>query len=184
MWMKKALIFGLITFSLLPLTAQFVSADVQVSGLTCSLCSRSTEMAIRELDFISDVEVDLNRALFVLRFVEGKDIDMDQIPRQVEAAGFSVSGLTARYKLAKPIKAEPHQPIQLAGKYYHLMGDDARVFEKEIALTFIDKQYVSNKTYKTYQKNNPPPCYKTGFVVPEECPHQLPAKTRIYHITL
>ncbi|MEO0474200.1 MAG: heavy metal-associated domain-containing protein [Bacteroidota bacterium] len=167
-----------------PLSAQFLSADIQVSGLTCSLCSRSTELAIRELDFVKDIDVDLNRAVFVVSFYPDKEIDMDKIPEQVEAAGFSVSGLTARYVLSQPLKAVPNQPLELSGRYYHVMADASQTFQNEVLLTFIDKHYVSNKTFRTYQKNNAPPCYRTGFAVPGECPHQVPANTRIYHITL
>ena len=41
--------------------AQFTKAELQVSGLTCSMCSKATEKSLRTLDFIGDIKADLNR---------------------------------------------------------------------------------------------------------------------------
>ena len=47
---------------------QITSAEMQVTGLTCSMCSQATEKSIRTLSYVADVKPDLNRNLFVITF--------------------------------------------------------------------------------------------------------------------
>ncbi|HJP63989.1 MAG TPA: hypothetical protein VJ844_11120, partial [Mucilaginibacter sp.] len=60
--MKTLKIFlVLILFSATAAKAQFTKAELQVSGLTCSMCSKATEKSLRTLGFIDDIKADLNR---------------------------------------------------------------------------------------------------------------------------
>jgi len=60
--MKTLKIFLIILItSITAAKAQFTKAELQVSGLTCSMCSKATEKSLRTLGFIGDIKADLNR---------------------------------------------------------------------------------------------------------------------------
>src|ERR1700761_4165474 len=77
--------------------AQFTKAELQVSGLTCSLCAKATEKSLRTLNFIGDVKPDLNRNIFILTFKSGVPVNLDQISKKVQSAGFFVNNLKATF---------------------------------------------------------------------------------------
>ncbi len=54
--------------------AQFTSAELGVDGLTCSACTRSVELSIRKLDFVKDVQMNLDNTVGQITFVPGKQI--------------------------------------------------------------------------------------------------------------
>jgi copper chaperone CopZ len=74
---------------------QISSAELQVAGLTCSMCSQATEKSLRSLDFIEAIKPDLNKNIFVIDFKKSKAVSIDLIRKKVQDAGFSVAGLTA-----------------------------------------------------------------------------------------
>src|ERR1700742_1182626 len=77
--------------------AQFTKAELQVSGLTCSMCSKATEKSLRTLNFIGDIKADLNRNVFVITFKKDVPVSLDQISKKVEGAGFFVNSLKATF---------------------------------------------------------------------------------------
>src|SRR5690349_2814261 len=92
MTMKKFFFFIclLVGFSA---SAQFKSATLQASGLTCAMCSNAINKSLKTLSFIEKVETDLNKSSFVITFKDGADINFDQLRKKVEDAGFSVAKL-------------------------------------------------------------------------------------------
>ena len=46
--------------------AQFTQARLQVAGLNCALCAKTTERELRALPFISDVKPDLMHNIYVI----------------------------------------------------------------------------------------------------------------------
>ena len=101
--MKTLKSIAVSAFLLLSFTAnaQFEKADVQVSGLTCSLCQLATQKALKTLDFVSDIKPDLNKNIYVLTFKKDKAVDLDLIKKKVKEAGFSVSKLVATFNFNK-----------------------------------------------------------------------------------
>jgi len=63
-------IFGaLLLLSAGDLSAQQISsAELQVNGLTCSMCSQATEKSLKTLGFVEDITPDLNTNTFMIRF--------------------------------------------------------------------------------------------------------------------
>jgi len=70
--------------------AGFSSARITIDGLTCSMCSKGVEIAMRKLDFVADVDMDLNANLATVTFVEGKEVSFHQLSKKIRSAGFSV----------------------------------------------------------------------------------------------
>lgn len=81
----------------LQVRAQFTQAEVSVNGLTCSQCSRSVEMALKRLDFISKVEMDLQHPAAHIVFKKNKAIDFGKLAAAVRDAGFNVGAIRTRF---------------------------------------------------------------------------------------
>lgn len=79
--------------------ARFTSAVIGIDGLTCSACSFSTEQSIRKLDFVENVNMELNENMATITFKKDKEISIDAIVRRVYAAGFSVRSVKAIFIL-------------------------------------------------------------------------------------
>lgn len=142
-----------ITILLLALTigsakAQFTKAELQVSGLTCSMCSKATEKALRTLSFIGDVKPDLNRNVFVISFKSDAPVNLDQISKKVQNAGFSVNNLKATFNFTNQ---------KLSGNSFTYAGDTFLVVNGAdknpagpTAITIVDKGFAPASVYKKY----------------------------------
>ena len=65
---KYSMLFLLLFIGGNTFAQQISKAELQVNGLTCSMCSRATETSLKSLGFIENVSPDLNRNVFVLTF--------------------------------------------------------------------------------------------------------------------
>src|ERR1700759_3369629 len=92
--MSRLLLF-LFCFCAFSAKAQFQAVYIGVNGLTCSQCSRTVEMSIRKLDFVSDVQMNLQHTEGKIILKKDKKADMDKIAQAVINAGFSVRYLNA-----------------------------------------------------------------------------------------
>lgn len=92
---KNLILFSIVLIAGKASAQQITTAELQVTGLTCSMCSQATEKSLRTLDFVEAIEPDLNKNLFAITFKKDKAVNIDQIRKKVEAAGFSVGNLTA-----------------------------------------------------------------------------------------
>jgi cation transport ATPase len=96
--MKQKYIWVLFLFLVLlcqTLMAQTQKVVVNISGLTCSQCSRSVEMQMKKLSFIERIEMDLKNTQAVLVIKPSATTDFHAIAKSVTNAGFSVAGLSA-----------------------------------------------------------------------------------------
>lgn len=148
--MKK--IFYIIAF--LPIacntaSAQFTKAELQVAGLTCSLCSKSTSNQLQKLDFIDSIYVDLAHATFILYFKKDSPVNFYRIKKKVKDAGFSVAMLKVACNFYNvPIDANGCFKYQQA--VFCGMNKPPRILNGEIVLQIIDKGFLNNKDYKKY----------------------------------
>ncbi|RYD98369.1 MAG: heavy-metal-associated domain-containing protein [Sphingobacteriales bacterium] len=96
--MRKSLVFFLLFLCSLHARAQFTQAEVSVNGLTCSQCSRSVEMALKRLDFIATVEMDLQQPAAHIVFKKNEGIDFSKLAAAVRDAGFNVRSIKTRFE--------------------------------------------------------------------------------------
>lgn len=115
----------LLAFGYTTISAQDNTVELDVYGLTCSLCSRHVEQSLRKLDFVQDVEVDLENALFKVSF-NNHALEPYMIFRAVKNAGFTLGSLTLTHSLA---------------------------LEKEICLSKPKKPSAEKVVIKSYVKN-------------------------------
>jgi copper chaperone CopZ len=59
--------------------AQFNKAELQASGLTCSLCSNAINKSLKTLPFVESVQTYLNKNIFNKSFKKDKKHDIDTI---------------------------------------------------------------------------------------------------------
>lgn len=133
--------------------AQFTKAEVQVSGLTCSMCSKATEKALRTLDFVGDIKTDLNRNLFVLTFKNSAPVNLDQISKKVQNAGFSVNNLKATFNFNN-VKLNSNS-FSYQGDTYMVVNGPNKPLTGLVAITVVDKGFAPLSVYKKYAGQNP-----------------------------
>jgi copper chaperone CopZ len=128
--------------------AQFIKADLQVSGLTCSMCSKATEKSLRTLNFIGDIKVDLNKNVFVITFKKDVPVNVDQISKKVQNAGFFVNSLKATFDFDN-VKLSDNA-FTYGGDTYKIVSGSDKTLTGPVAVTVVDKGFLSSGAYKKY----------------------------------
>lgn len=171
--MKKLILFLVMACSFAG-KAQFIKAELQASGLTCSMCSFATQKQLKTLSFIDSIGTDLNNTTFILYFKKDSPIDLDRIKKKVEDAGFFVASLKVTYHFDN-LQIENDFHFDYQSNLYHFMNVKPQTLSGNRLLRVIDKGFVTDKEYKKYSKETTLPCYKTG---------KMPEVNRVYHVTL
>ncbi|MES3016722.1 MAG: heavy metal-associated domain-containing protein [Bacteroidota bacterium] len=173
--MKKQIIYAVAAILLLANStqAQIIKADVQVSGLTCSMCQLATEKALKTLDFVSDIKPDLNKNIYVITFKKDKSVNLDQIKSKVKGAGFSVSKLVATINF-NDVKVSNNFQYKYLGNTYHFVNVPTKNLSGSTRITLLDKGFIPDNTFKKNVAEIKAPGYKTGQI----------AGARIYHVTI
>lgn len=153
--------------------AQFVKAEVQVSGLTCSMCQLATEKALKSLDFVSDIKPDLNKNVYLVSFKKDKKVNLDLMKKKVKDAGFSVSKLVAVFNFDQ-VKVSKDFHFDYAGSKYHFIDVDARTLDGPVRLTLLDKEFIPAGDYKKWAAKTTMTCFESGKM----------NGVRTYHVTL
>jgi copper chaperone CopZ len=147
--MKTLKIFiALLAISISAAQAQFIKAEVQVSGLTCSMCSKATEKSLRTLPFISDIKPDLNRNLFVITFKANAPVNLEQMSKKVQSAGFSINLLKATLDFDK-LKLS-NSRFTYAGNTFHVLNDNGKELNGQQPVTVVSKGFAPAATVKKY----------------------------------
>lgn len=128
--------------------AQFTTAELQVSGLTCSMCSKATEKSLRTLPFISEIRADLNRNIFVISFKKDVPVNLDQISKKVQNAGFFVNNLKASLNFDN-IKVS-NSTFNYGGDTYRLVNGADKTLAGPVMVTIVDKGFAPASVYKKY----------------------------------
>lgn len=173
--MKKYIIYVLAVILLLAnsANAQFIKADVQVSGLTCSMCQLATEKALKTLDFVSEIKPDLNKNVYILTFKKDKTVNLDLIKTKVKGAGFSVSKLIATINF-NDVKVSNNFKYQYLGNTFQFVNVPSKSLNGSTRVTLLDKGFIPDNTFKKNVAQIDAPGYKTGLV----------GGVRVYHVTI
>ena len=173
-------ILNLFIFLLLASTAsaqQITAIDLQVTGLTCSMCSKATEKSLRTLDFIADVKPDLNKNLFVLSFKKGPSVNLDLIKKKVEDAGFSIGNLVATFDF-KQLTVDEKGLATSGNVAYKFLNTKSKVINGPVKAAVLDKNFTSQANFKKNVAKFNTPTYASGKGVVNG------KNTRIYHLSI
>ncbi len=172
--MKKILLYCLFLASFTA-KAQFIKAELQAAGLTCSMCSYATEKQLKTVDFLDSIQVDLEHTTYILYFKQNAVVNPDVLKKKVEDAGFSIASLKLTYHFNNvPIPKDNH--ISDQGNLYHIINSNNQTLQGDVHFKVIDKGFVTEKEHKKYRKQlKSTPCYETG---------KMPDVNRVYHLIL
>ena len=143
------LFIAILALSIGAANAQITKAELQVSGLTCSMCSKATEKSLRTLDFVSDIKVDLNKNIFLLTFKKDAPVNIDMISKKVQSSGFFVNNLKLIFNLNN-VKLDDNY-FGFEGNTYKLMNGTNQTLNGPVAVTVVDKGFAPPNVYKKYQ---------------------------------
>ncbi len=162
--------------------AEFVSADIGVNGLTCSMCSKGTEATLKQLPFIDSISIDLNDLVAHVIFKKDAKVSIDQMREMIEEAGFSVRSIDAVFNFDKVTVGKDYH-FAYGGDTYHFIGVDDKTLSGPVKIRFVDKQYISKKEYTALSKKTTFACYKKGTAAPC-CIGDQHVMGTLYHVTL
>ncbi|MFT3705521.1 MAG: hypothetical protein QM802_24340 [Agriterribacter sp.] len=183
--MKKIFSVLLATTIALLATAQVQKAELQASGLTCSMCNNSISSALKKVFFIASVESDINNNSFILTFKPGIKPDFDLLKKKVQDAGFSVANLWV-YAHFNQAKITNDEHLNVDGLNIHFLNVKNQILEGEKKIQIVDKDFIPAKSYKKYAASTTMECYKTGFMSAccEKKSNTVVEKQRVYHVTI
>jgi copper chaperone CopZ len=141
------------------LKAQFISARIGVDGLTCSACTRATELSLLNLAFVEYADMDLNNNTAFVMFRPGQPVDIQQLSQAVYDAGFSVRDLYAVFDFSGAVAVTSSGPcFSYDQKYYASPGSTSLPVSGRKELRFIGKKLCTKKTYKAMSSRFPGQC--------------------------
>lgn len=172
----------LIAASVYSARAEFISADVGIDGMTCSMCSKGTEVTLKKLSFIDSIWIDLNDLVAHIRFKNEANVSIDEIRKMVEDAGFSVRSVNALFRFDTLTVSKDYHFVY-HGNTYHFIGVDTKTLSGPVTLRFIDKPYVSKEEFGQLARKTDLQCYKKGKSS-SCCTGEHSVSGRLYHVTI
>ncbi len=130
--------------------AQFTSVMVAVDGLTCSACSYATQKSLFELDFVADVQMDLNTHIATVTFKTDKKISIDKIAQKVIDAGFSVGSLNAVFNF-KEVTVSNDYCLTYEGDVYRFISTKEKTLSGSSSIKFIGEKFMRKKDFKKWK---------------------------------
>jgi copper chaperone CopZ len=131
--------------------AQITKAELTATGLTCSMCSKATYKQLLSIVGVEKVEPDLNNTAFLLNFKSGSAVNIDDVKKKVEDAGFSVGELVVVFNF-KNQQAANNVTFTLDNNTYTFMDTKAGTLNGEVKVKILDKGFIVDKEYKQIAK--------------------------------
>ncbi len=181
--MKMIILLGTVLVYSLAVQAQFSKANLQASGLTCSMCSKAVKVALEKVTFVKEVKVDIKKQEYNILFKENSDVNFDGLKKAVEDAGFSVASLKVTGNFSS-LEIQKDKHITIDGKTFHFLNGFNRQLNGENTITIVDKSFLSEKDFKKQFSATKMGCLKTGKA--QNCCEKdgLSADTRVYHVII
>lgn len=127
--------------------AQFETVYLGVNGLTCSQCSRTVEMSIRKLDFVADVQMNLEHTEGKVILKKNKKADIEKIAQAVVNAGFSVRYLQADLVVDNSVTTSG-SCFNYQGDQYIFTATPKAPVKGTIKMTFIGRKFMPKNDFK------------------------------------
>jgi len=156
---------------------QINNAELQVTGLTCSMCSQATEKALRSLDFVESIKADLNKNIFAIDFKKNRPVNIDLIRKKVQDAGFSIGSMTATFNFNN-LKIDESGQATAGQEAYQFLNAKSKTLNGEVKASIVDKNFVSGPVFKKKAAEFKTTAYASGYGLVNG------KKTRIFHLTI
>ncbi len=139
--------------------ANFNWVKIGVDGLTCAQCSKGVELSIRKLDFVQNVEMNLEHTEGKITFKPGAKVDVEKIAQAVVNAGFSVRYLSAGFVFPTTVVSKGFC-YSYEGSQFQFTKTEGKTLKGETTIKFIGKQFQSRQEYKYWKADLIPVCDK------------------------
>jgi copper chaperone CopZ len=179
--MKKILIICVVFVVAFRSEAQFTKASLQATGLTCALCSNAINKALQAKPFIQSVHSDIKNSSFDIVFKQNADVDIDEIRKAVENAGFGIGSLKMT-GIFHEIRIENDKHVVIGNKNFHFLKVSSQVLDGEQTITIVDKDFLTAKQFRKFSDATKMKCLESGRA--GSCCPGVVAGTRIYHVTI
>lgn len=130
---------------------QFETIYIGVNGLTCSQCSRTVEMSIRKLDFVADVQMNLQHTDGKILLLKNKKVNIEKIARAVMDAGFSVRFLEADFGMGNT-EAISGSCFNYNGDSYEFIEEPRKPLQGTVKFRFVGKKYLPKNDFKKMER--------------------------------
>lgn len=181
--MKKMLSVLVITLLVTAARAQFTSANLQATGLTCAMCNNAIYKALQTLPFIASIKSDIKNSAFAIQFKDGAEVNINAIKKAVEDAGFSIGSLKLTGKF-NDVKVENDKHVTVGNNVFHFLNVSNQTLNGEQTITIVDKDFVTAKQFKKISAATKMSCLQTGKAASCCEKEGIPADTRVYHATI
>ena len=158
--------------------SQSFYSNLKATGLTCAMCSYSTQKSLEKLDFIESITPDLEATSFKLEFKDGAFVDFDLIQEKVEDAGFFVGSIEIVFN--DKLIAENDKHNLFNGNLFHFFSDG----DKETnVFTLVDRKFIRKSEYELISAKTSHSCYETGMHTSSCCSkHENLKSNKVYHL--
>ncbi len=181
--MKKLLLVLVVALSALQSQAQFTTATLQATGLTCAMCSNAINKALQKVSFVESVKADIKNSAFSIIFKENIQPDIDVLKEAVEDAGFSIGSLKLTGNFTE-MKIEKDQHVKIGKENFHFLNADSQVLNGEQTITVVDKNFVTGKQFKKYSAATKMSCMQTGKASSCCVKDGMATGERVYHVII
>lgn len=171
------IIFSILFISGNTFAQQISKAELQVNGLTCSMCSKATETSLKSLGFIETITPDLNRNVFVLTFKADQKVNIDEIKNKVEDAGFSVGDLSATINF-KNTAIDDKGLARVDGTTFQFVNAKSKTLDGPVTARILDKDFITSSAFKKQAAELNSSAYNTGKGLVDG------KQTRIFHLSI
>ncbi len=127
---------------------------------TCSQCQRGVEMSVRKLDFVKEVEVNLEHTNGKITFKPGAKVNMDKIAKAVSDAGFSMRFLKVNFTFNN-LNVSDNFCFPFEGNNYQFIKTGNLSLSGEKTIKIVGKSFVPAKEYKSIKSELIKTCDKS-----------------------
>ncbi len=155
---KTSLVILSFVFAIIA-NAQITKVEIMATGLTCSMCSNAINKQLKTIDEVENVDIDLNKNLFIVRLKNNNTLSPKMFKDKVEKAGFFVGSMVLFINFRNQT-VEDNKQIDK----YIFIDTKAQTLNGVAKVRVLDKGYVTTKEHKklvksfakytTYSKDN------------------------------
>lgn len=146
--MKKTRLVILFFLCAIITNAQITKVEIMATGLTCSMCSNAINKQLKTIDEVENVDIDLNKNLFIVRLKNNNTLSPKTFKDKVEKAGFFVGSMVLFINFRNQT-VEDNKQIDK----YIFIDTKAQILNGVAKVRVLDKGYVTTKEHKKLAKS-------------------------------
>ncbi len=130
---------------------EITKVELVVTGLTCSMCSKATHKKLETISSIATIKANIKTTSFTITFKPNATIDINDLKKKVEDAGFSVGALVLYIK-GSGVFVKNNTTVTANNAQYIFIQSYPKNIEGEVQAKVLDKGFITKKEYKEMAK--------------------------------